>query len=87
MLGPVQYIALSYEDFKELEKQAKRFAETEHTSVEGFYHKSWRVKLPSGFVLEFVGPRVPAGYHQTEKKYTPPDYNMVDSRVDEEDWR
>ena len=82
MLGPVQYIALSYEDFKALEQQAKKFDETVHTSVEGFYHKSWRVKLPSGFVIEFVGPRVPAGYHQTEHTAGK---QVTDEEV--EDWR
>ena len=79
-LGPVQYIALTYEDFKELEAQARAFAETVHTSVAGFYHKSWRVCLPSGFVMEFVGPRVPAGFHQTEDK-------LVDARLWAEEWR
>ena len=60
------YVRMTYEEYKALEKACREFKETTHTSVEGFYHKSFR--LPVGpLIFEFVGPLVPAGYHLVEE--------------------
>ena len=53
------YMHLSYDDYKALEAQMKKFAETTHTSTPGpFYHKSIRLHLTDKLVLEFHGPNV-----------------------------
>jgi hypothetical protein len=52
---------LSHEDYKELERQMRGFNETVHRSEGGFYHKSIRLRIPSGLVIEFHGPLV-GGY-------------------------
>lgn len=57
----VQYIQLQYEEYKELEEQMREFKETTHTSVEGFYHKSIRLRINPGLIMEFLGPLVLAG--------------------------
>ncbi len=57
----VVYTHLPYEDYKNLEKQMKAFAETQHTSTGGFYHKSIRLKLSDDLIMEFHGPLV-GGY-------------------------
>ena len=57
----VQYIQLAYEDYKNLEKQMKVFAETTHTTEPSFYHKSIRLQITSDLRMEFHGPLVMAG--------------------------
>ena len=54
------YVRLNYDEYKNLEDQLKGFnqLETTHKSVEGFYHKAYRLKV--GLVMfEFMGPSVP----------------------------
>ena len=59
----VQYIHLSYEDYKNLEKQMTEFAETTHTTTGqgNFYHKAIRVQVTPGLMMEFHGPLVRGG--------------------------
>ena len=57
----VQYIHLTYEDYKGLEMQMKKFAETSHTTEPGFYHKAIRLVITPDLVFEFHGPLVKAG--------------------------
>ncbi len=55
----VIYTQLSYEDYKNLERQMKAFPETTHTSTPGpFYHKSIRLQISGSLVMEFHGPNV-----------------------------
>ncbi len=57
----VQYIHLTYEEYKALERQMREFAETAHKTEGGFYHKSIRLKVSDGLIMEFHGPLV-GGY-------------------------
>ena len=66
----VVYVHLSYEDYKHLEEQMRKFAETAHTSTGGFYHKSIRLRVSDDFVMEFHGPLVGGYGHQPEKEVT-----------------
>lgn len=55
------YAQLSYDEYKELERQLNHWEEieTSHSTVEGYYHKALRIKI--GTVLfEFQGPLVKA---------------------------
>ena len=53
------YVHLSYDDYKRLEAQMKKFAETTHTSTPGpFYHKSIRLQINDTLTMEFHGPNV-----------------------------
>jgi len=61
----VIYTHLKYEDYKNLEKQMREFAETSHKTTGGFYHKSIRVKVDDNLIMEFHGPLV-GGYGHTE---------------------
>ena len=56
----VQYLSLSYEDYKELEEQMREFGETVHTTTGGFYHKSIRLRVGKALIMEFHGPNVKA---------------------------
>lgn len=62
MSPPTIYIQLSYDQYKELERQLREFAsvETAHTSTGGFYHKAIRLRIPDCFSIEFHGPLVKA---------------------------
>lgn len=55
------YTHLSYEAFKELERQMREFRETTHKTEGGFYHKSIRLKITDDLIMEFHGPMV-GGY-------------------------
>ena len=59
----VQYIHLAYEDYKNLEEQMKKFAETTHkTDLEpSFYHKAIRLQITPTLTMEFHGPMVRGG--------------------------
>jgi len=57
----VQYMSLDYEEYKDLERQMKVFRETTHKSTRGFYHKSIRLRIDAGLIVEFHGPLVKAG--------------------------
>jgi len=59
----IQYTHLSYEEYKALQKQMKAFEETTHKSTGGFYHKSIRLKISDGFIMEFHGPLVGGYWH------------------------
>ncbi len=61
----VQYTHLSYEEYKSIQKQMKVFEETTHKSTGGFYHKSIRLVVSDGFIMEFHGPLV-GGYGHNE---------------------
>lgn len=61
----VQYMHLAYEDFKNLEAQCKAFNETTHRTEGGFYHKSIRLKINDGLIVEYHGPLV-GGYGHKE---------------------
>ena len=64
-MAAVQYTHLSYEDYKKLEEQMKNFKETTHKSEGGFHHKSIRLRITEGFIMEFHGPLV-GGYGHRE---------------------
>lgn len=57
----VIYTHLTYEQFKELERQMVAFRETTHKTEGGFYHKSIRLKVTDDLIMEFHGPLV-GGY-------------------------
>ncbi len=57
----VQYIHITYEEYKVLEQQMREFSETVHKSTGGFYHKAIRLKICDGLIMEFHGPLVLAG--------------------------
>lgn len=61
----VQYIHMTYEEYKKLEAQMKEFKETSHKSEGGFYHKSIRLKVGQDLIMEFHGPLV-GGYGHNE---------------------
>ena len=55
----VIYTHLSYENYKDLERQMRSFAETVHTTTPGaFYHKSIRLQITPDLIMEFHGPLV-----------------------------
>ena len=68
------YVRLNYDQYKSLEEQLSNFKnlETAHTSVEGFYHKSFRLKVGE-VTFEFYGPSVkePARIKEDEKSQYP----------------
>ena len=53
------YIRLDYRQYKHLEDQLQRFQEleTSHTSVQGYYHKAFRLEV-GDVTFEFQGPMV-----------------------------
>ena len=53
------YMRLSYDEYKEVERQMRAFKESVHTSVDGYYHKSFRMRI-GDLQLEFHGPIVKA---------------------------
>ena len=57
----VQYIHLTYEDYKSLEEQMKKFNETTHTTEPSFYHKAIRLQITPDLRMEFHGPLVRGG--------------------------
>ena len=61
----IVYTHLTYEDYKNLERQMKEFAETAHKTEGGFYHKSIRLKISGDLIMEFHGPMV-GGYGHNE---------------------
>lgn len=62
----VQYMHLSYEEFKSLEQQCKAFGETTHKTEGGFYHKSLRLKIGDRLIIEYHGPMVGGYGHKPE---------------------
>ena len=55
------YMRLSYDEYKEMERQVKEFDDLETTHVTmgdpAFYHRSFRLKF-EGLTIEFHGPSV-----------------------------
>jgi hypothetical protein len=64
----VIYTHLTYEQYKELERQMAEFRETSHKSEGGFYHKSIRLKVTDDLIMEFHGPLV-GGYGHNEDSH------------------
>ena len=62
----VIYMHLTYEHYKELERQMREFKETSHTSTGGFYHKSIRLSIDRDTIIEFHGPLV-GGYGHEQR--------------------
>ncbi len=60
----VQYIHLDHEAYKSMEAQMKAFAETTHKTEGGFYHKSIRLRIDRGLIMEFHGPLVGGDNHR-----------------------
>lgn len=56
------YMQLSYDEYKSVEDQLRRFneIETTHTTTGGYYHKAFRLHLGTDAVIEFQGPLVKA---------------------------
>lgn len=53
------YVQLSYEEYKDLERQMREVPETTHRTVpDGGYHKAIRLQVKDGLVFEFQGPLV-----------------------------
>jgi hypothetical protein len=57
---PDLYLRLNYDEYKSLETQCREFDknETSHTSVEGYYHKAFRLRIADTLLIEFQGPLV-----------------------------
>lgn len=55
------YCNLKYDDWKELERQCKEFAESEHGKGSEYYHKSFVIQFKDTRI-EFHGPNVKARY-------------------------
>jgi hypothetical protein len=51
---------LTHAEYKALEAACRAFHETTHTTVTGYYHKSFRIPLGQGNQMEFHGPAVKA---------------------------
>lgn len=53
------YVRLDYREYKHLEEQLASFKalETVHTSVDGYYHKAFRLDIGK-VTFEFQGPAV-----------------------------
>lgn len=55
----VMYVHLSYEEYKNVERQMKEFKETTHVSTpDAFYHKAIRLQVSKDLIMEFHGPTV-----------------------------
>ena len=57
---PDMYMNLSFDEYKDLERQMKDFPETSHGEGTDWYHKSVRLRVGDGLVIEFHGPNVKA---------------------------
>lgn len=62
----VIYMHLKYEDYKQVEIQMRAFKETTHHTTGGFYHKSIRLRLDNGLIMEIHGPLVGGYGHDQE---------------------
>lgn len=54
------YLRLTYEQYKRLEDQLANFKhlETTHRTVDGGYHKAFRLQVTESLVIEFQGPLI-----------------------------
>ena len=53
------YMNLSFDEYKDIERQMKAFPETSHGEGTDWYHKSVRLKIGE-LTIEFHGPNVKA---------------------------
>ena len=79
------YIRLNHEQYKNVEDQLRRFdeLETTHRTVEGGYHKAFRLHITETFVLELQGPLIKPPLEMTDEtaagcfhKWYSTDYDM-----------
>ena len=66
MKNSVLYLHVDYEGYKQVEEQMRAFQETAHKSTGGFYHKSIRLTVGDGLILEIHGPLVGGYGHQND---------------------
>ena len=54
------YMRLTYEQYKNLEDQLRRWTEIEtaHKTVDGGYHKALRLNITGTLIIEFQGPLI-----------------------------
>ena len=54
------YLRLNYEQYKNFEEQLANFKklETTHRTVDGGYHKAFRLNITDSLILEFQGPLI-----------------------------
>lgn len=54
------YMRLSYDQYKKLEEQLENFKELEttHRTVDGGYHKAFRLQVTETMIVEFQGPLI-----------------------------
>lgn len=54
------YIRLNHEQYKNLESQLEHFKdlETTHRTVDGGYHKAFRLVITNSLIFEFQGPLI-----------------------------
>jgi len=62
---------VSYEQYKKVEEQMRAFKETQHKTTGGFYHKSIRMPIDDGLILEIHGPLVGGYGHRDEEINAP----------------
>ena len=64
------YMRLTYEQYKGVEDQLRRFAELEttHRTVDGGYHKAFRLKVTDTLIIEFMGPLVKPPLYDGERQ-------------------
>ena len=62
------YMRLTYEQYKNMEDQLCRFSEIEttHRTVDGGYHKAFRLQVTDTLIIEFMGPLVKAPLYSGE---------------------
>lgn len=63
------YMRLNYEQYKHLEEQLAEFKqrETTHRTVEGGYHKAFRLQVTETLLIEFQGPLIKPPLEQEGK--------------------
>lgn len=56
------YMRLNYEQYKALEEQLANYkrSESTHRTVDGGYHKAFRLKVTDDLIIEFQGPLIKA---------------------------
>ena len=64
------YMRLNHEQYKNLEDQLRRFdkLETTHRTVDGGYHKAFRLQVTDSLIIEFMGPLVKAPLYDGERQ-------------------
>ncbi len=64
------YMRVTYEQYKSLEDQLRRWEEIEttHKTVDGGYHKALRLHITDSLIIEFMGPLVKAPLYSGERQ-------------------